>query len=269
MYLLTMEEQTLSEKLKECGIGATEISQRLGISRQSVYNYIQYYESGDAGKIPYVIRRLIEIYDGEGGRDEAIRYWNEKTGGIGEQLMIIETDTDKVDEMQMIALSLREKYVNSGSSDDRKELECYIRELNNLKEEIVERKMTVARQQKRLLESNYNDTIAQISARDRRRNPAWEGDAVKTVCVSNGDEYMIIVKGAEVSALTKVEIYTMIDDENVLLETHDIPKGGNALRIRLPPKLKYAFRAMIYSENGFLSSEMRELTNYLRSQLPR
>ena len=264
-----MTEKALSESLKDSGIGVTEISSILGISRQTVYNYLQYYEDGDIEKIPNVVFRVLEMCSQENMNKEAKEYWNRETCDIANMMGRMKALQDRLARLEEEYRKLLDG-MNSVSDPSVMKTVTYrereiAKELQATKAELAHIDMKIQTARKNLMNSTASGRDSQIiPARGKRGNPIWKGTDIQTICISDDREHMVIVKDAESSALTIVEIYALIDDTDVLIEKHEIPRGSNNIRINLIPKLNYSYRVIRYTDDGVKSTGMMELKNYFR-----
>ncbi len=65
----------MKEKIRSLDVRLTELSKYLGISRPTLYRYLELYESGDAGQVPKEIRDLFRFIDNRcGSKDQLMRY---------------------------------------------------------------------------------------------------------------------------------------------------------------------------------------------------
>lgn len=264
-----MAAKALSENLKDSGIGITEISIRLGVSRQTVYNYIQYYENGEIEKIPNVVFRIFEMCSDDDGKTEAKDYWDRETDEILVNLGRMTELKDKLAKLEVEYHELLKNHaLNSESASVEKmkfEEVSVSNKIASIKTDLTKTEEKIQVLRKNLITSAPSNRDSQIAPiRGKRGNPVWKGNDVQTVCISDGNEHMVIVKDAESSALAIVEFYALIDDADVLLEKHEVPRGSNIVRIRLLPKLNYSYRVIKYTNDGIKTTGMMELKNYFR-----
>ena len=266
-----MTEKTLSESLKDSGIGVTEISAALGVSRQTVYNYLQYYEDGDIEKMPNVVFRILEMCTQEDMGKEAKEYWKRETRDIAnalEKTRVLQEKLNRCENEYRHLLERLDADPSPANPDEvRYQREKYAKELSMIRIELESKEKILADTREYLMRSTANGRESQIQpTRGKRGNPIWKGADIQTVCISDGSEHMVIVKDAESSALAIVEIYALIDDADVLLEKHEVPRGSNIVRISLLPKLNYSYRVIEYTNDGVKTTGMMELKNYFRMQ---
>ena len=266
-----MTAKALSENLKDSGIGVTEISIRLGVSRQTVYNYIQYYEDGEIEKIPNVVFRIFEMCSNDDGKTEAKDYWDRETDEI---LVNMGRMTELKDKLAKLEIEYHDLLKNHSIDSEAASVEKMKFEEVSISNKIKSIEAELARTEEKIQILRKNLITSAPSSRDsqivpirgKRGNPVWKGNDVQTVCISDGNEHMVIVKDAESSALAVVEFYALIDDADVLLEKHEIPRGSNIVRISLIPKLNYSYRVIEYTNDGVKTTGMMELKNYFRTR---
>lgn len=65
----------MKEKIRSLDVRLTELSKYLGISRPTLYRYLELYESGEAGQVPKDIRDLFRFIDNRCvSKDQLMRY---------------------------------------------------------------------------------------------------------------------------------------------------------------------------------------------------
>lgn len=252
----------LTETIKNKGLQKTEIAESLGISRPTLDRYIENFEMGTYEKVPDAVldffRAVIsEEIDGKQAIESA-RALTSEINNIRKEIELLETQTKKTAEEahRLSGLFNSNKLSEEEKENVLKQQELVIAandDLNKKRTVLIRRQSDLQQELRRITRLQTRDTILS--------GPSWIKGDIDTMWTSFQGKIMILFRSAP-ETRTYVDIFTVIDDEEVLVGRFRPEEGTNYVTISdLLPKLSYSYRVTQLDDEGKKVSDLIEIRN--------
>ena len=263
-----MSKEDVIESLKSRNFKVVEIAEIIGKTKQTIYNYAQYYDSGEVDKIPPVMLKLISMCMSKDiSQEEIDAFWFACTARIKVILNDIEYfENALISDKAEYDSIVRGGLVAIDNITDPEEMKKVIQEsIDSNTERLYTFKSQLAKEQEDLLSRSISSLTSGNPSKTGKSGPNWSGNDVGTLCVSDSGDYMIVVNPeSNPGAIdTKLRLYSVIDESLVFLKTMDFEKGSNMIEFSLIPKLIYRYEVIQITNTEVKSSGVLDLKNYL------
>lgn len=252
----------LTENIKTKGLQKTEIAESLGISRPTLDRYIENFEMGAYEKVPGAVLEFFravvsEDIDGKQAMESA-RALTSELKHVRDEIEKIEVQLERTAEE---AMRLGELFNSNQLSSEEKDsvlkqqehIIAVNNELNRKRMELIEKQSSLQQELRKITRIQTRDTVLS--------GPSWIKGNVDTMWTSFQGRIMILFRSAP-ETRTYVDIFTMIDNEEVLVGRFRPEEGTNYVTISdLLPKLSYSYRVTQLDDEGKKVSDAIEIRN--------
>ena len=245
-----------------------KLGERFSKTKQTMYNYIEYYVNEEYGKIndERVLNELHRIA-GKSAEDDITPEFSEKK----ELLMAISILKETIGDINE-AYPFKEDS-NESRFTDRPEMENYYNELESrlkeYKQQLIDRfaeqEFNEPDKSEEIVIEPVNRLINREMRKGGRGGPEWNPSerALNTLCLSdNNGNYMVIVDEIlENKGYAELELYALIGGRKTHIGTYKFKEGEAFVRLNLIPRLSYFYDVWYFSNDEYHSG-IQELKNY-------
>ena len=270
-----MQKNDIIQAMKDNGTTVQKVANRYGISRQTMYTYIDHFIDGRLEKIPK------EVYD------YLVTISGEPPAGIETRNLIKDHDEDEeeidsinsctyaiaVAKQEIENLKSRPRYLERNESEEeRNEVEKHIYELEQFiesqKREIEE--ISKNKMERKMKFPQYDDEsidarIERLVKEGKYGGPNWQGTSRSTsnaICIAEGGEYMVITDDLDLGGgKSELFLYAVIAGKRVHIATYKFKENESFVKFSLIPKLSYFFEVKSYAFGEEYSTGILELTS--------
>lgn len=254
----------LLNELTSNNIRIQEKAEQFGVTKQTFYNFIKYYDNGELAKIPDVVRNYFGmVMDEEMTIEDAEKYWASEL----QHIMAIEA---KLPFLENRLELIKNKLNSSGDGlsgiyeiDDPAVRNTLITEQLNL-EKVIENENKVLKSLRETLsrKTNPNETDDNVDVSFNKillRSPRWDVSEsfLESYALNDSGHYTIFYNHDQTPA--KADIYAALGGKMVKIATYRNKDNENFVAFRLSQGLDYFYELTVYSEGGPFKSDILKL----------
>ena len=282
-----MVEKQLLEQIKKHDRSVSEAAKRFGVkNRQTMYNYIKYFENGELTKIPENVGKYFQKLMAEdpslavdhmdfiaslknrGNRGEIYRAISYAIVLAKEELKEMSASFDELTEHEKFGGKYADPesetaYQNKKSymQSEIQRLEEYIAELTAEKDELSKPRSYT--EYLNFRGEDIDSRLKHMIEQGGYGGPCWDGSIdISTICLADDGEYMVLsdrfVRGY---ARTTLKLYAIIGGKRVHIATYPFKENESFVKFSLIPKLSYFYEVVDEGFDYEYTSGILELKN--------